>query len=103
MCDCCSLPVNVENEWNEIRKILIHQEKRIKELKNENRDFHADMAKMKKENRDLRGMAKKATEIEQLKADNHISEFGEKHSASQKQVLQIRNKRTNMKTEIRNA
>lgn len=39
------VPVNVENEWNEIRKILIHQEKRIKELKNENRDFHADMAK----------------------------------------------------------
>ena len=48
------VPVNVENEWYEIRKILIHQEKGIQKLKSENRDLRADMANMKRENRDLR-------------------------------------------------
>ena len=46
---------------------------------------------------------KMATAIEQLKADCHRFEFGEKHSAGQKEALQIRKKSTKLKNEIRNA
>ena len=46
---------------------------------------------------------KMATAIEQLKADCHRFEFGEKHSAGQKEALQIIHKSTKLKKEIRNA
>ena len=85
----CSASVNVENELKEIRRILIHQEMEIQELKSENRVLHASVAKM-------------ATEIQKLKADDHGSEHGGNISASQGEGIQTSNNTANMRTMIKN-
>lgn len=82
----CSASVNVENELKEIRRILIQQEMEIQELKSENRVLHASVAKM-------------ATEIQKLKADDHGSEH---FSASQDEGLQTSNNTVHLRTMIKN-
>lgn len=85
----CSASVNVENELKEIRRILIQQEMEIQELRNENRVLHASVAKM-------------ATEIQKLKADDHGSKHEGNNSASEDEGLQTSNNTVHLRTIIKN-
>ena len=86
----CSASLNVENELHEIRRILIHLEDEVQELKSENRVLRADVAEM-------------AKEIEKLKADDNGYGFGENITGSENEEIQIRNSSVNLKTLFRNA
>ena len=66
----CSASLNVENELHEIRRLLIHLEDEVQELKSENRVLRADVAEM-------------AKEIEKLKADDNGYGFGENITGSE--------------------
>lgn len=85
----CSASVNVENELREIQRILVQQEMEIQELKNENRDLRADLAKI-------------TSDVEKIKADSHGSELTRNITVSQNKENPIQNRSANWKSMIRN-